>query len=219
MTETTYTTNLALTKPHTGKLNWGDDLNTNFDTLDTAVGTGRGIADGIASLDSEGKISVNQLITDIALGIPTLDENGILNPAQLPPLAITETFTADTEIAMLALETDIGDVVIRTDENKTYIRYQVVAEDMTDFKQIIANDLVITHTNNTTFASGTGGIHGLRITNGTIEYNGGAGWTTHSHNASAITAGTIAPARLPITVSTEEPTGGVAGDIWMIYEV
>lgn len=41
--------------------------------------------------------------------------------AQLPALAITDTFEVATEAAMLALTAERGDIAIRTDENKSYV--------------------------------------------------------------------------------------------------
>lgn len=39
----------------------------------------------------------------------------------LPALAITDTFVVASQAAMLALTAEIGDIAVRTDENKTYI--------------------------------------------------------------------------------------------------
>lgn len=55
------------------------------------------------------------------LGVATLDENGLLTETQLPPITITETWVVDSELEMLSLSGEKGDVAIRTDENKTYI--------------------------------------------------------------------------------------------------
>ena len=53
--------------------------------------------------------------------VPVLDSNGKLNTSVLPALAITETFTASSENAMLALTAQKGDLCVRTDQSKTYI--------------------------------------------------------------------------------------------------
>ena len=53
--------------------------------------------------------------------VPVLNSNGKLDTTILPSLAITDTFTASSQAAMLALSADKGDVCVRTDENKTYI--------------------------------------------------------------------------------------------------
>lgn len=51
-----------------------------------------------------------------------LDANGKLPNSILPPLAIWETYVVDTEAKMLALQAQTGDVCVRTDETKTYIK-------------------------------------------------------------------------------------------------
>ncbi len=53
--------------------------------------------------------------------VPILNSNGKLDTAILPSIAITDTFTANSQDAMLALSAEKGDVCIRTDESKTYI--------------------------------------------------------------------------------------------------
>jgi hypothetical protein len=68
--------------------------------LDGKIGTAeKGAANGVASLDSAGKIP----------------------SSQIPSLAIGETFTVNSQGAMLALSAQRGDFCRRTDENKTYI--------------------------------------------------------------------------------------------------
>jgi hypothetical protein len=54
-------------------------------------------------------------------GVATLDAGGLLPSAQLPPLAITDTFVVSSQTAMLALAAHVGDVAVRTDQSKTYI--------------------------------------------------------------------------------------------------
>ena len=57
-----------------------------------------------------------------ANGYAGLDTNGKLNESQIPSLAITDVFEANSQASMLALSTaKRGDVCIRTDINKTYI--------------------------------------------------------------------------------------------------
>jgi len=76
-------------------------LGTKQDTLGyTAENTAnRGAANGYAPLGADSKI-------------PT---------SYLPALAITDTFVVSSQAAMLALDTQIGDVAVRTDLNKSYI--------------------------------------------------------------------------------------------------
>lgn len=58
---------------------------------------------------------------DQASGYAGLDSDGRINPNQLPAIAITDTFVVASEVAMLALTAEVGDVAIRTDLNKTFI--------------------------------------------------------------------------------------------------
>ena len=71
-----------------------------------------------------------------ASGIATLDINGKIPNSQLPPLAITEVFTADSEVNQLALTVQSGDVCVRTDINTTYIALNSSNSAMTDWQEI-----------------------------------------------------------------------------------
>ena len=53
--------------------------------------------------------------------VPVLDGAGKLNPSILPAIAVTETFVVASQVAMLALTAETGDVAIRTDLSKTFI--------------------------------------------------------------------------------------------------
>lgn len=77
-------------------------------TLDASAVTGLGTA---STLDS----GVD------AGNVPVLDENGKLNTAVIPAIAMTETFEVASEAEMLALEAQPGDVAIRSDISKTFI--------------------------------------------------------------------------------------------------
>jgi hypothetical protein len=54
-------------------------------------------------------------------GYAELDGDGKIPAAQLPDVAITDTFVVANQSAMLALTAQVGDVAVRTDESKTYI--------------------------------------------------------------------------------------------------
>ncbi len=51
-----------------------------------------------------------------------MDANGKISDSVLPPLAIGETFVVSSEADMLALTAQRGDVCVRTDISKTYIK-------------------------------------------------------------------------------------------------
>lgn len=53
--------------------------------------------------------------------VPVLDATGKLSNVVLPPLAITDTFIVGSQIEMLALDAQVGDIAVRTDIRKTFI--------------------------------------------------------------------------------------------------
>jgi hypothetical protein len=53
--------------------------------------------------------------------VPVLDSSGKLASSVIPSIAMTETYEVGSQAAMLALSVNVGDVAIRTDENKSYI--------------------------------------------------------------------------------------------------
>lgn len=80
-------------------------------TLEASAVTGLGTA---ATLDS-----------GVSAGnVPVLGEDGRLNAAVMPAIALTDVFEVADEAAMLALNVQPGDIAIRSDENKTYILKQ-----------------------------------------------------------------------------------------------
>ena len=66
--------------------------------------------------------------------VPVLDANGKLDTAVLPAIAVSETFTASSQSAMLALTAQVGDVCVRTDETKTYILVNTPASTLENWK-------------------------------------------------------------------------------------
>lgn len=53
--------------------------------------------------------------------VPVIGSDGKLDASIMPAIAITDTFVVANQAAMLALTVQVGDVCIRTDENKSYI--------------------------------------------------------------------------------------------------
>lgn len=97
----------ALTKAHVG-LVWVD----NTADADKPVSTPQQAAlDLKQDLDEKG----------VADGYASLDGSGKVPAAQLPAITITDTFVVASQVAMLALTAETGDVAVRSDQNKTYI--------------------------------------------------------------------------------------------------
>ena len=84
---------------------------------------GRSGAVTLTSADISGLGSAAAKNTGTADGnVPVLGANGKLPYSMIPAVAITNTFTAESQTAMLALSgAEIGDVCVRTDLNKSYI--------------------------------------------------------------------------------------------------
>jgi hypothetical protein len=82
----------------------------------------------IASLSAHTSDHNNPHVVTVGQLSGFLDGNGKIVTTFLPPLAIGETFTPASQVAMLALTAQRGDVAVRTDQNKTY---RLTADDPT----------------------------------------------------------------------------------------
>jgi hypothetical protein len=81
-----------------------------------------------------------------ANGVATLDSGGKIPSAQLSALALTEPFVVGSEAEQLALTAQIGDFAIRTDQNKTYVQNGGTAKTMADWTEL-KNPQTITSVN------------------------------------------------------------------------
>lgn len=70
-------------------------------------------------------------------GVAPLDANGVIPKAHIPLVAISQPFVVNSETAQLALTTQEGDVVVRTDLTKTYIHNSGATGTMTDFTELL----------------------------------------------------------------------------------
>jgi hypothetical protein len=57
----------------------------------------------------------------VAGGVATLDSSARVPAAQMPAIAVTETFNVSSQAAMLALPAQMGDIALREDLSKTFI--------------------------------------------------------------------------------------------------
>lgn len=80
-----------------------------------------------------------------ANGVATLDGGGLIPGAQLPPLALGETFTVASQAAMLALVAQRGDMAIRTDLDPDgfFLLTSDSPGTLADWKQILAPGSVV----------------------------------------------------------------------------
>lgn len=117
---------------------WAQPLNANLTTL-AGVASGAfgrtllGTADATAAKTSLG-------LATVATSGSAADLTGVLGTAQLPPLAINETFVVASQAAMLALTAQRGDVAIRTDANRSYILASDSPGTLGDWKLLTAGE-------------------------------------------------------------------------------
>ena len=71
-------------------------------------------------------------------GVATLNGAGKIPNAQIPAIAITDTFVVNSESAMLALSAaETGDVAVRTDINKTFILAGTTYSVLADWQELL----------------------------------------------------------------------------------
>jgi hypothetical protein len=136
--------------------------------VSTYIGTQKGIANGLATLDSSAKI-------------PT---------SQLPDLAITKTHVVASQVAQLALTVQEGDVAVRTDINKSFIALNSDNVDMGDWQELLTPTGSVTSVNGET---GSVTLDTDDIDEGTNKYYSDSLVDNHLSGGTGITysAGTI----------------------------
>lgn len=72
-----------------------------------------------------------------ANGVATLDSGGKVPIAQIPATAIVDTFVVSTQTAMLALTAEIGDVAVRTDLKKSFILRVAGASTLANWQELL----------------------------------------------------------------------------------
>jgi len=115
--------------------------------------------------------------------IPILDGSGKLANSVIGAIALTTVQTAANEAAQLALTTQEGDVVIRSDENKSYVKNSGSAGTIADFTLLATpTDLVLSVNGSTgavTIPEGNSGLVPSAGTSGQfLQYNGSWGSPT-----------------------------------------
>lgn len=85
-------------------------------------------------------------------GVATLGSDGKIPSSQLPALAITNTFVTNSQVAQLALITQEGDVVVRTDLNKSFIKNNGISGTMADWQELLTPTNLVLSVNGKTGA-------------------------------------------------------------------
>lgn len=76
--------------------------------------------------------------------VPVLDANGKLDATILPALAITDTHPVATQVAMLALTAQVGDVAVRSDISKSFILRIEPASVLANWQELLTPTDVVT---------------------------------------------------------------------------
>lgn len=127
------------------------------------------------------------ITTGTANGVAPLDANSLVPKANLPSVAINDTFVVNSQAAMLALTAQTGDVAIRTDVNKNFILATDSPSTLADWKELLTPPDAVTS------VAGKTGVVTLTDT----DITGLGSLATKSTVTSAdITDGTIATADL-----------------------
>ena len=77
---------------------------------------------------------------------------GTIHSTNIPAIALSSIQTAANESAQLALTTQEGDVVVRTDQNRTYMKNSGTAGSMADFTQILTPTDYVSSSSGGTFS-------------------------------------------------------------------
>lgn len=82
--------------------------------------------------------------------VPYLDGNGKLDTIILPGLALTSTSVVNSEVDMLALNVEPGDLAVRTDINKTFVLAVAPASTLANWQELLTPTDVVTSVNGQT---------------------------------------------------------------------
>lgn len=139
----------------------------------------------------------------VANGVATLDINALLDTDQLPPLSITNSYSINSEAAMLALTAQMGDVAIRSDISKSFILATNSPGTLVDWKELLGPGITGTLTSGRIpYATGTSQVSddaGLTYDAATDTLTTG---TVTQKVGNATTLRATAPATVTITNTT-----------------
>ena len=117
--------------------------NANLTGVVTSTGNNTAIADAALSIAKTSGLQAaldlkqNLSAKDAANGYAGLDASSKINPSQLPALVITDTFVVASQAAQIALTAEVGDVVVRTDLNKSFILQTSPASTFANWQELL----------------------------------------------------------------------------------
>ncbi len=82
-------------------------------------------------------LKVNSTLIGAANGIAQLGSDGKVPAAQIPAIAISDTFVVASQAAMLALTAERGDVAVRTDLSKSFILAAEPASTLANWQELL----------------------------------------------------------------------------------
>jgi hypothetical protein len=103
----------------------------------------KGYADTVAALARTNAVADIAAQRGIANGYAALDVDGKLPIAQLPALVITDTFVVGNQVDMLALTAERGDVAIRTDLQKSFILAVDGPNNLAHWRELLSSGYVL----------------------------------------------------------------------------
>jgi hypothetical protein len=172
---------------------------------------------------SAGTDAINKDYVDSKIGanngIASLDSVGKIPTSQLPPVAIAETYVVSSQAAMLALPSDIGEIAIRTDVSKSFILTASPASTLGNWQELLTSDAVTSVdglTGNVSLASTYVNVSGDTMTGalamGTNKITG-LGTPTNSADAATknyVDTAAIAPSNLTGVITSVGPATSIA---------
>lgn len=125
------TSNITLTKSDVGLSNVPNTDATNATNITSGTLPDARLSANV-TVQGNSFNSANQLVK--------LDAGGKLPTSTIPSLALVETFVVGSQAAMLALTAQMGDVAVRTDNNRSYILQSEPATTLSNWVQLLVPD-------------------------------------------------------------------------------
>ena len=138
-TNTTYTGGTGITLTGT-VFSTAAEVNVQSDWTETATGADSFIKNRPATFAPSAHTHTHASLTGIVANQHidwTASGAGSIHATNIPVIALTTVQTAVSQIAHLALTTEEGDIVVRSDENKSYVRNSGSSGNMADFTLLL----------------------------------------------------------------------------------